>query len=212
MSNTSNASPDREPKKAAPEVIDDPSVTMIQASSRIGPLKLFTTFMQLTLSGFGGVLPFAHRMLVEKRRWLTPTEFAEMFAIAQMLPGPPIVHMAQMLGHRDSGWRGGAAAVLGLVSAPTVLMMIMGLTYERLGDAPVFRGALAGMSAAAVALIIVMGFKLSSAVPRRIRPWIIVVLAFVCLGLLRLPFIATILVVTPLSVWLAWGEEQKAAS
>lgn len=160
------------------------------------------------MSGFGGVLPFAYRMLVENKRWMDKAEFAELFALAQMLPGPPIIHIAQMFGHRDSGWRGGAAAVAGLVAIPTLFIMLLGLAYERFGDVQVFRKALAGMSAAAVALVIVMGIRVSSAVPRCTRPWLVVAAAFICLGVARLPFIMVILLLTPLSVWLAWTDSR----
>ena len=34
------------------------------------------TFLKIGLSGFGGVLPFARRALVEKNQWLTEAEFA----------------------------------------------------------------------------------------------------------------------------------------
>ncbi len=40
-------------------------------SRSIGPLEIFLAFSQLALSGFGGVLPWAHRTLVEKKGWLT---------------------------------------------------------------------------------------------------------------------------------------------
>lgn len=175
---------------------------------RLGPLQLFISFSLLTMSGFGGVLPFAYRMLVEKKRWMDKAEFAELFALSQMLPGPPIIHMAQVFGHRDSGWRGGAAAVAGLVALPTVFMMLLGLAYEEFGEVQAFRKALAGMSAAAVALIIVMAIRISSAVPRRTRPWLVVAAAFVCLGVARLPFIMVILLLTPLSVLLAWTDKR----
>ena len=183
------------------------SVELPPGHPRIGPLQLLISFSLLTMSGFGGVLPFAYRMMVEKKQWLDKAGFSELFAAAQIMPGPPIIHMAQMFGHRDSGWRGGAAAVLGIVGLPTLLMMVMGLAYEHLGELALFRQALAGMSAAAVAIIIVMGVRISSAVPRRVRPWLVVVAAFVCLGVARLPFIAVIAVLAPLSVWLAWGDK-----
>ncbi len=172
----------------------------------IGPLQLFISFSLLTISGFGGVLPFAYRMLVEKRQWLDKTEFAELFAIAQMMPGPPILHIAQIVGHRDSGWRGGAAAVLGIITVPTLLMMVLGLAYHQLGDIAAFRKALSGMSAAAVALIIVMGIKMAVAVPRRVRPWLVVVLAFVLLGLAHVSFFIVMALLLPLSFWFAWKE------
>ena len=42
---------------------------------KISPLQLFIAFSQMALSGFGGVLPFAYRALVERRRWLSAEEF-----------------------------------------------------------------------------------------------------------------------------------------
>src|SRR5581483_8949779 len=133
---------------------------------RIGPLKLFLSCSMMTLTGFGGVLPFAYRMLVEQNRWVAKEEFSELLALAQVLPGPPVLHILQMIGHRDSGWRGGLAAVLGLVAIPTLLMMLMGLMFQQFGELPVVRQALAGMSAAAASLLIVMGLKVTAALPR----------------------------------------------
>ncbi len=172
----------------------------------IGPLQLFISFSLLTISGFGGVLPFAYRMLVEKRQWVDKKAFAELFALAQMMPGPPILHIAQMVGHRESGWRGGVAAVLGIIVLPTLLMMVLGLAYQYFIDIAAFRKALAGMSAAAVSLILVMGIKLATAVPRRVRPWTVVVLAFVLLGLLHVSFFIVMAFLLPLSMWFAWKE------
>lgn len=171
---------------------------------RIGPLQLFIAFSTLTLSGFGGVLPFAYRTLVEQKRWVGKTEFAELFAMAQLLPGPPILHMAQMIGHRDSGWRGGVAAIAGIVVFPTLLMGLLGLAYEHLAALPAFGSVVSGMSAAAVALIIVMTVRVSSAVPRRVIPWLVAIAAFIALGLLRLPFVNVVLVLTPIAVALSW--------
>lgn len=180
-------------------------------SQRIGPARLFAAFALLSLMGFGGVLPFAHRMLVEKRRWISNARFAELFALAQVLPGPPILHIAQMVGHRDSGWRGGFASVLGIVLLPTLLMMLMGLVYQHYGDVPLFRQTLNGMSAAAASLIVATGWKVSAALPRRARSWVLLALAFACLGLLRLPFLAVIATLAPLAAWLAWkGAEEKS--
>lgn len=172
----------------------------------IGPLQLFISFSLLTISGFGGVLPFAFRMLVEKRQWVDKKEFAELFALAQMMPGPPILHIAQMVGHRESGWRGGAAAVLGIIVLPTLLMMVLGLAYQSFVDIAAFRRALSGMSAAAVSLILVMGIRLATAVPRHARPWAVVVLAFVLLGVLHVSFFIVMAFLLPLSMWFAWKE------
>ena len=56
----------------------------------VGPpsvAELFLRFTQVGASGFGGVMPFARRMLVEERRWLNAEEFSEALSVCQILPG-----------------------------------------------------------------------------------------------------------------------------
>ena len=50
-------------------------------------LDLFIAFAIISLSGFGGVLAWSHRMLVEERKWMTPAEFNDAYALCQFLPG-----------------------------------------------------------------------------------------------------------------------------
>ena len=73
--------------------------------------------MRLALRGFGGVLPWVHRALVEERGWLTREEFVELLALGQLLPGPNVINLAVMAGDRWFGWRGSVAAVAGMALA-----------------------------------------------------------------------------------------------
>ena len=59
---------------------------------------LFTAFFSIALSGFGGVLPFARRMLVDQRGWLTGEDFTETLSLCQSLPGPNVVNMSIVVG------------------------------------------------------------------------------------------------------------------
>ena len=68
--------------------------------------ELFRAFNRLALQGFGGVLPVAHRELVERQRWLSPQQFVELLTLGQVLPGPNIINMAIVIGDRFFGWRG----------------------------------------------------------------------------------------------------------
>ncbi|MGH8852058.1 MAG: chromate transporter, partial [Casimicrobiaceae bacterium] len=65
------------------------------APSRRG---LFLGFLIVGVQGFGGVMPFARRMLVEQRRWLGEREFIEVLSLAQFLPGPNIVNVSIIVG------------------------------------------------------------------------------------------------------------------
>src|SRR5579863_6568850 len=79
-----------------------------------GPGDLFLAFLTVGLSGFGGVLPFARRMLVERRAWLSQAQFNETLALCQTLPGPNIVNVSVVVGARFAGVAGAVAAVTGL--------------------------------------------------------------------------------------------------
>ena len=67
---------------------------------------LFLGFLSIGIIGFGGVLPWARRMMVEQRRWLTPAEFTDLLGLCQFLPGPNIVNLAVALGSRFRGLPG----------------------------------------------------------------------------------------------------------
>jgi hypothetical protein len=49
--------------------------------------RLFLGFLSVGICGFGGVLPWARRMVVEQKRWLTAAEFTDMLGLCQFLPG-----------------------------------------------------------------------------------------------------------------------------
>ena len=81
---------------------------------------LFKGFLLLGLTGFGGVLPLARHMVVEKRRWLTGAEFIELLSLCQFLPGGNIINLSVAIGLHFRGIPGAVAAMLGLIAAPTV--------------------------------------------------------------------------------------------
>ena len=114
---------------------------------------LFVTFFTIALSGFGGTLPFARRTLVERKAWLTPVDFTETLSLCQTLPGPNIVNMSIVVGARACGWRGSVAASLGLVGAPVIIVLALGMLYSRFGALVTVRQALVGLGASASGLI-----------------------------------------------------------
>ncbi len=126
----------------------------------IGPLQLFTAFSSLSLSGFGGVLPFAYRALVEKHRWLDAREFASLLAIAQVMPGPTICNLSVMIGQRYAGFAGACAALGGMVLGPSCIVIALGIGWQRYGELSAVKHALGGMSAVAIGLILATAVKM----------------------------------------------------
>ncbi|MDU6376251.1 MAG: chromate transporter, partial [Bradyrhizobium sp.] len=105
---------------------------------------LFFAFAKMSLSGFGGVLVFARRAIVDEHRWMTAEEFNETFALCHFLPGPNIVNLAMVFGARLRGVAGGLAAFAGLLGPPLFLVTALAALYGHFGQIDALRQALAG--------------------------------------------------------------------
>src|SRR5262245_13698212 len=119
-----------------------------------GAWVLFLTFSRITLSGFGGMPFWTRRTLVERQRWLTGREFVELLALGQLLPGPATLNLAVMVGIRFAGLGGAAASIAGLLGWPTLLVIALGMLYQRYGAFPLVHHALTGMSAVGAGLLL----------------------------------------------------------
>ena len=124
---------------------------------------LFWSFSLLALQGFGGVVAVVQRELVEKKQWLTPEEFVEEWAVAQILPGPNVVNLSLMIGDRYFGMAGALCALAGMLTFPLLIVLALAAALGGLADTPVVQGALRGMGAVAAGLIAASGFKLIGA-------------------------------------------------
>jgi chromate transporter len=174
-------------------------------------VELFLAFFGISLMGFGGVIPWARWMVVEQRGWLTPAEFNEVMALAQMLPGGNIVNMAVILGQRYHGVVGSIAGTLGLVLGPFGIVIALASLYERFESLPGLAGALEGVSAAAVGLIVAMAVKMTLALRGEWVALAFATAAFVAVGVLRLPLLGTLAVLAPLSIGYAWVRVVRGA-
>jgi chromate transporter len=171
-----------------------------------GVLEIFLGFSAASISGFGGVLPYARRMIVEERRWMTAEEFNEAFSLSQFVPGPNMLNFAVLFGARYGGPLGALAAAAGLVVPPVVIVMALGALYARYGSLPAIQGILEGLAASAAGLIIAAAAKMTEPLLRRAAgpaPYVAAAV-FVAIGLLRWPMLWVLIAAAPLSVLLAW--------
>ena len=168
----------------------------------------------MSLAGFGGVLVWARRGIVDQHRWMTANEFNETFALCHFLPGPNVVNLSVVFGSRFRGIPGAIAAFAGLLGPPVVIVTILAALYARYGELDTLRRILAGVSCAAVGLLL-------SAVCRMMMPLIkrrdvvglvILVAVFVAIGLLRLPLPAVLLVAMPLSIAVTFAMRGQVAA
>jgi len=168
--------------------------------------ELFLGFLAIAVTGFGGVLPWARIVLVDRRRWLSGEQFAEDLALAQFLPGPNIMNLSILIGARFRGPLGAIVSALGLAGAPAALMIACGALYARYSDVAWLRGGLAGLGAAAAGLLIALAAKL--VVPllreRRIASLAFALAIFGAVALARVPLYWAVLLFAPASIAVFW--------
>jgi chromate transporter len=182
---------------SSPSSPSDPSPTL---------LELFVAFALIALCGFGGVLAWSRRMLVEERKWMTAEEFNDAYALCQFLPGPNVVNLSVVFGRRIRGLLGAAVASAGLLGPPFVIVSVIGFVYARFGEIAALQRMLIGVAAAAVGLVLGTCAKMAFPLLRDrfgIAP-LIVLATFASVGVLRWPLPWALAVLVPLSIAIAW--------
>jgi chromate transporter len=171
-----------------------------------GLLDLYIGFLLIGIQSVGGALPWARRMIVERRRWLTPEEFNDVLALCQFLPGPNIVNVSIAFGGRCHGVRGALAAVVGLMGIPMMIAIALGVIYAQVADSAAVNGALGGVAAAAAGVILATAAKIVAPLieRRRATPILFALAAFIGVGVMRWPLWIVIAVLAPLSVAASW--------
>ncbi len=176
------------------------------AATRPPLSELFVSFVIVSISGFGGALPWARRKIVEQKRWMTAEEFNEAFALSQFLPGPNVVNFSVVFGSRFGGAPGAAVALAGLMGPPLVIVFVLAVLYTQFGDLEVLSRILAGITAAAVGLLMAVVAKMAAPLFRVRRDWapLIAIAAFIGVAIMHWPLPWVFVVLAPVSVACAW--------
>jgi chromate transporter len=174
---------------------------------------LFVAFAKMSLAGFGGVLVWARRGIVDQHKWMTADEFNETFALCHFLPGPNIVNLTFVFGSRLRGLPGAIAAFSGLVGPPALIMVAMGMLYQRYGEIDALRRILSGVACAAIGLMLAVVFRMMTPLLKRRDVVALLVMAavFIAIGVLRLPLPAVLLAAIPISIAITYATRKEAA-
>ncbi|MGY6548515.1 MAG: chromate efflux transporter [Roseinatronobacter sp.] len=119
------------------------------------PSEVFTAFLKLGLTSFGG--PIAHLgyfrdELVERRNWIDERGYADLVALCQFLPGPASSQVGFALGLLRAGWLGGLAAFIAFTLPSALLLFAFAMGAASI-TGPVGAGALNGLKLVAVAIV-----------------------------------------------------------
>jgi chromate transporter len=128
-------------------------------------LKLAIDFSLLSLVAIGGanaIVPEMQRQLVEVSHWMTDAEFANLFALGQVAPGPNIMVLS-LVGWKMAGLAGMAVATLAALVPTCLLAWGMGRFVQRYGRAAWFETVKSGLAPIAIGLVLSSGLVMARA-------------------------------------------------
>lgn len=131
------------------------------------PLRDFVAyFLKLGAVGFGGpiaLVGYMQRDLVEDRKWVTPEDYKEGLALAQLAPGPLAAQLAIYLGWVRAGVLGATLVGVAFVLPSFLMVMALSAAYLRFGGIGWMQGAFYGIGAAVIGIIARSAWKLAKA-------------------------------------------------
>jgi chromate transporter len=178
----------------------------------VSTARIFLEFLTIGAISFGGVVPYLRGSLVSRQNWLSDREFVEMLSISQSLPGLNATNMAILVGQKLNGALGAIVAVLGICLPGSLLMFVVGIVYRAHGDHAWATGALKGVAAASVGLILSTVVQLSKRSLEERLDYVFVVLTVVAVNRLHQSVLTTLVVVGLMAVlWHRPRQEKEGA-
>ena len=153
---------------------------------------LFIGFLSIGARSFGGVMPWAYRVMVEERRWITADDFTATVGLCQFLPGPNIGNTSVVLGKRWFGWRGSIVGFLGLVAVPFAWVLGLAAFYSDYATIPLVRSIVIGVGAAGAGLFIGTAVKLGRPLARKPGAWAVAMGCLLAVAVGRVSLLAVV--------------------
>ena len=122
-------------------------------------------FALLSLFAVGGAnaaIPEIHRIAVDVMGWLSDRQFADMFAISQMSPGPNVI-IVTLIGYHVAGFAGAAVATAAMIGPTCVLAYGVTQVWDRFKEARWRIAIQAGLVPVSLGLIAASAFVLARA-------------------------------------------------
>jgi chromate transporter len=167
--------------------------------------ELFISFLLLGMMGFGGVLPLAKRMLLEKKRWLTRDEFTELLGLCQFLPGGNVMNLSVAVGNKFHGWKGGAVSLAGIVAIPTVIVVVLADVLHYYQHYPMVINAFKGLSAAAAGLLLNTALDMLLPFRKDVQAVAVVVITCIAMLVFHYSLLVTLVVLLAANFAFTWG-------
>ena len=163
--------------------------------------ELYLTFLKIGAVNFGGgyaMLPLLEEELNKKRGWVTTDELMDYFAIGQCTPGVIALNVSTFIGNKIHGVEGAAAATLGFLTCPIIIIIVIAAFLTNFADIPLVQNAFAGIRVCVCVLILEAVLRLwKKAIVDRLA-FVIYIIVFILMafsGLLPVKVPAAVLVI-----------------
>ena len=112
----------------------------------------FALMSLFAIGGANGAIPEMHRLAVEVKGWMTDRQFADMFALAQVTPGPNVI-IVTLIGYHVAGIGGALVTTLAMCGPACVLAGLVSSVWDRFKDAKWRVAVQAGLLPISIGLI-----------------------------------------------------------
>jgi chromate transporter len=132
--------------------------------------RLIKYFLYLGFIGFGGPLAligYMRRDLVEKRGWISHSNFLNGLALSSLCPGPLATQVAVYIGWLHARILGATAVLIALTLPAFLMILTLAIAYTHYGDVSWARSAFYGISACVIAIVIRNAYELSKMIVAR---------------------------------------------
>ncbi|MDE2367915.1 MAG: chromate transporter [Burkholderiales bacterium] len=127
--------------------------------------QLLRYMLALGSWGFGGpvaLVGYMYRDLVERRRWISESDYKEGMALAQLMPGPLAAQLAIYLGYVHYRVLGATLVGLAFVLPSFAMVVAIGAVYRAWGGIAWMQAVFYGVGAAVIGIIAMSAYKLTT--------------------------------------------------
>ncbi|MDE0853453.1 MAG: chromate transporter [Nevskia sp.] len=127
--------------------------------------QLMLYALKLGSIGFGGpvaLVGYMYRDLVERRKWISESDYKEGLTLAQLMPGPMAAQLAMYLGFVHYRVRGATAVGITFVLPSFIMVVALGWLYLRFGGLTWMQAVFYGVGAAVIGIIAMSAYKLTT--------------------------------------------------
>jgi len=170
---------------------------------------IFKVFLAIGLTAFGGgASAHIHDAVVHRKRWLDEKRFLEGMTVARIVPGTNVSNLAAFVGAILAGYRGALVAVLGVVVPGLIAVLLLAVAYARFAEhSRYIQLGLHGLTAGAVGIMASLVATAAKPVLRSPAGMLFALAAFVGVGVFELNMLLVLVVLLPLTSYVARKSE-----